>query len=77
MFLNNLPLHTLLAVIGDRIFFLFFLDMKPALYIMRSYVVMENVMPIWKRDCDKNNAAVQQADIARMIIERRPFLQAS
>ena len=44
---------------------------------MRSYVVMENVMLIRTRDRDKNTAAVQQADIARVIIEMRSFLQAS
>jgi len=47
--------------------------MKPALYIMKSYVVMENVMPIRTKHRDKNAVAVQQADIARMIIEKRPF----
>jgi len=38
---------------------------------------MENVMPIRIRHRDKNTAAVQQADIARAIIEIRPFLQAA
>jgi len=51
--------------------------MKSALSIIRSYVVMENVMPIRIRHRDKNTAAVQQADIARAIIEIRPFLQAA
>ena len=40
-------------------------------------VVMENVMPIRIRHRDKNIVAVQQADIAWIIIEMRPFLQAS
>lgn len=38
---------------------------------------MENIMPIRIRHRDKNTAAVQQADIACIIIEMRPFLQVS
>lgn len=40
-------------------------------------VAMENVMPIRIRHRDKNTVAVQQADIAWIIIEMRPFVQAS
>lgn len=35
-------------------------------------VVMENIMPIHIRHRDKNTAAVQQADVAWIIIEMRP-----
>ena len=38
---------------------------------------MENVMPIRISHHDKNTAGVQQADIARIIIEMKPFSQAS
>ena len=40
-------------------------------------VIMENVMPIRIRHYDRNTAGVQQADIARIIIEMKPFSQAS
>lgn len=38
---------------------------------------MENVMLIHKRHRDKNTVAVQQSDIAWIIIEMELFLQAS
>ncbi len=40
-------------------------------------VVVENVIPIRIRHRDKNTQAVQQADISRIIIGMRPFLQVS
>ncbi len=48
-----------------------------AVPLMYVEVVMENIMPIRIRHRDKNTAAVQQADIAWIIIEMRSFLQAS
>ena len=40
-------------------------------------VIMENVMPIRIRQYGRNTAGVQQADIARIIIEMKFISQAS
>jgi len=48
-----------------------------AVLLAQFEVVMENVLTIRIRHYDRNTAGVQQTDIARIIIEMKPFSQAS